>query len=85
MIRRPLTVAVLMAVTAANAQVPAPASSPKSRFRPPTPASAYCLPASVAFLERDAKASVEVQKCARGDTVVIPTRNASAVARMCDL
>jgi len=80
MIRYLLIVGVLMAVTQVNAQVPAPA--PKPRLAPPT--SAYCLPASVAFLESDAKASDEVQKCARGDTVVIPSRNASAVARMCD-
>jgi hypothetical protein len=82
MIRRPLILAVVIASTAANAQAPAPALAPKPKL--PAPASAYCLPASVAFLESDAKASDEVQKCARGDTVVIPSRNASAVARMCD-
>jgi hypothetical protein len=38
----------------------------------------------VAFLESDAKGSDEVKKCARGDTVVIPAKNAGAVARMCD-
>ena len=83
MIRRPLIVAFFIASTAVNAQAPAPGLAPKSK-RPPQLASSYCLPASVAFLESDAKASDEVQKCARGDSVVIPSRNASAVARMCD-
>jgi hypothetical protein len=82
MIRRPLILAALIAATAANAQAPAPVVAPK--YPPKSSASAYCLPASVAFLESDAKASDEVRKCARGDTVVIPARNASAVARMCD-
>jgi hypothetical protein len=79
--RRLLILAVLVAATTANAQAPA---APKSGPKPPPQVSAYCLPASAAFLESDAKASDEVQKCAPGDTVVIPARNASAVARMCD-
>ena len=84
MIRRPLILAALTAAVAANAQGPEPTSTPKPPPRTAPPASAYCLPASVAFLESDGKASDEVRKCARGDTVVIPSRNASAVARMCD-
>jgi hypothetical protein len=84
MIRHPSIFAFLIAATAANAQEPAKASTPKYPPKSPPPVSAYCLPASVAFLESDAKASDEVRKCARGDTVVIPSRNASAVARMCD-
>jgi putative hemolysin len=71
---------LIIAATAVKAQVPAPAPPARPRTGVPSPASAYCLPASVAFLESDAKASDEVQKCARGDTVVIPSRNASAVA-----
>jgi hypothetical protein len=36
------------------------------------------------FLESEAKAASEMQKCARGDTVVIPARIPGAVVRMCD-
>ncbi len=42
----------------------AEACSPTSR------SNQHCLPASVAFLESDGKASDEMQKCVRGDTVV---------------
>jgi hypothetical protein len=84
MIRSPLTLAALVVAAAANAQTPSLAPAPKPPPKSPPPVSAYCLPASAAFIESDAKASDEVKKCARGDTVVIPARNASAVARMCD-
>lgn len=86
MIRYPFIFAVLIGGFAANAQAPAPAPTVTPKPPPKTPpvASAYCLPASVAFLDSDAKASDEVRKCARGDTVIIPAKNASAVARMCD-
>jgi hypothetical protein len=39
---------------------------------------------SAGFIESDAKASDEMKKCSRGDTIVIPARNPGAVARMCD-
>ena len=71
----------LMVASGANAQVPAPAQQPR-----PTalPTSSYCLPASAGFLQGDAKASEEMHKCARGDTVVIPAKSPGAVARVCD-
>jgi hypothetical protein len=81
--RQALILAILMASSAANAQValpPTPAASPKA----PPPTSLYCLPASAGFLESDAKASDEMRKCAKGDTIVVPARNPGAVARMCD-
>ena len=84
MIRYLFMLAFLIAATASHAQSPAPALGPKYPPKSLPPASAYCLAASAAFLESDAKASDEVRKCTRGDTVVIPSRNASAVARMCD-
>jgi hypothetical protein len=71
---------VLLAGNSASAQAP-PMQAPA---RPPPAASAYCLPVSAGFLESDAKASEEMRKCARGDTVVIPARSPGAVARMCD-
>jgi hypothetical protein len=80
MVRRTLAFAtVILFVSEANAQAPKPPSP-----RPPVQASAYCLPVSAGFLESETKALEEMQKCARGDTVVIPSRNASSVARMCD-
>jgi hypothetical protein len=81
MIGRTLILLALLAATGANAQAPLP--SPKLSRVPP-PVSAYCLPVSAGFLESEAKASEEMRKCARGDTVVIPARSAGAVARMCD-
>jgi hypothetical protein len=59
-------------------------ASTTSTVRPPAIASAYCLPVSAGFLEGDAKASEEVRKCSRGDTVDIPARSPGSVARMCD-
>jgi hypothetical protein len=80
MIARGVTFAALVAAHAVNAQAP----TPKSPSRLLSPASAYCLPVSAGFLESDTKASEEIRKCSRGDTVVIPARSAGAVARMCD-
>ena len=83
MIRGVLLFFALAAATEANAQTPV--LPPKAPGRvPPPPASAYCLPVSAGFLESEAKASEEMRKCARGDTIVIPARSAGAVARMCD-
>ena len=79
---RLLTLFALIAATGANAQ--APVAAPTLPSRAPPPVSGYCLPVSAAFLESDAKASEEMRKCARGDTIVIPARSAGAVARMCD-
>jgi hypothetical protein len=70
----------LFAITAAAAQTPAPV--PRLVRAPPP--SGYCLAASAAFLESETKASEEMKKCARGDTVVIPAKSAGAVAQMCD-
>jgi hypothetical protein len=81
MIRR-LTLFTLIAATGANAQ--APVAAPTLPSRAPPPVSGYCLPVSAAFLESEAKASEEMRKCVRGDTIVIPARSAGAVARMCD-
>jgi hypothetical protein len=81
MIRRALAFAAVIFATGANAQ--APAAKPPSP-RPPVQTSAYCLPASAGFLESETKALEEMRKCTRGDTVVIPSRNASSVARICD-
>jgi hypothetical protein len=75
--------AVLMLTSAAIAQVPAPAQPPKPAALPAAPSS-YCLPASAGFLEGDSKASEEMRKCARGDTVVIPAKSPGALARVCD-
>jgi hypothetical protein len=80
MIRRVLAFTVLIFATAAYAQTPAP----KAPLRPPAQVSAYCLAGSAGFLESETKALDEVRKCARGDTIVIPSRNASSVARLCD-
>jgi hypothetical protein len=80
MIARGITFAALIAASSASAQVP----PPQSPVRPPPLASAYCLPVSAGFLESETKASEEMRKCARGDTVVIPARSPGAVARMCD-
>ena len=70
----------LFAASSASAQAP----PPNVPARPLPIASAYCLPASAGFLESETKASEEMRKCARGDTVVIPARSPGAVARMCD-
>jgi hypothetical protein len=76
-------VGALFAVSNAVAQTPPPAPrAPPARVPPPP--SAYCLAASAAFLESESKASDELKKCARGDTVVIPAKSASAVAQICD-
>jgi hypothetical protein len=80
MFSRALTVTAAIVATAANAQAPAP----KAPSRPPVQVSAYCLPVSAGFLESETKAFEEMRKCSRGDTVVIPARSASSVARMCD-
>jgi hypothetical protein len=80
MMGRKLIFAVLLAGNSASAQSP----PPQLPARPPPVASAYCLPVSAGFLESDAKASDEMRKCSRGDTVVIPARSPGAVARMCD-
>jgi hypothetical protein len=80
MIARGITFAALIAASSASAQAP----PPQSPARPPPLASAYCLPVSAGFLESETKASEEMRKCARGDTVVIPARSPGAVARMCD-
>jgi hypothetical protein len=80
MMRGTLSLFALFAATAANAQTP----TVKPTSRPVPPVSAYCLPVSAGFLESEAKASEELRKCSRGDTVVIPARSAEAVARMCD-
>jgi hypothetical protein len=52
--------------------------------RPPLKPPGYCLAASAAFLDSESKAFDELKKCVRGDTVVIPAKNPSVVARMCD-
>jgi hypothetical protein len=80
MIAQGFTFTVLFVASSASAQAP----PPKSPARPPPIVSAYCLPVSAGFLESDTKASEEMRKCFRGDTVVIPARIPGAVARMCD-
>src|SRR5437667_12704665 len=83
MIGRTLIVLALLGPTATKAQEPVamPKAPPRAM---PAPLSAYCLPVSAGFLESEAKASEEMRKCARGDTVVIPSKNPGAVARVCD-
>ena len=61
-----------------------PAARPSPRMTAPVALSGYCLAASAAFLESETKAFDEMKKCARGDTIVIPAKSASAVARLCD-
>jgi hypothetical protein len=80
MIRGIFSLFVLFATAAAHAQAPTVAPPP----RPVPSVSAYCLPVSAGFLESESKASEEMRKCSRGDTVVIPARSAGSVARMCD-
>jgi hypothetical protein len=80
MISRVLAFAALIFAPAAYAQTPAP----KAALRPPAQVSAYCLPGSAGFLESETKAFEEMRKCARGDAIVIPSKNASSVARICD-
>jgi hypothetical protein len=78
-----LFVALVATATQAQTQAPpAPTLRPSPRVAP-TP-QGYCLAASAAFLESETKAFDEMKKCARGDTIVIPAKSASAVARMCD-
>jgi hypothetical protein len=72
----------LLAVSATAAQTTPPPAPRVPRLS--LPPSGYCLAASAAFLESESKASDEMKKCARGDTIVIPAKSASAVARMCD-
>jgi hypothetical protein len=83
--KKPLMVlaAASSLLSSSLAQVPAP-QQPKPPLRPPFAPSGYCLPVSAGFLEGEAKASDEMKKCSRGDTIVIPGRSAGAVARMCD-
>src|SRR5580692_7630903 len=69
-------------VPAAKAQAPTMPAQRKLPVRPP--ASLYCLPVSAGFLESEAKASDEMKKCSAGDTIVVPSRSAGAIARMCD-
>jgi hypothetical protein len=80
--RQALILATLIASGAASAQTPLPPTLPAPKTAPPT--SQYCLPASAGFLDSDAKASDEMRKCVKGDTIVVPARNPGAVARMCD-
>jgi hypothetical protein len=93
--RRLLAVVFSLSAGAAQAQAPAQAPAPTSASAPaavraspktavPAPLSGYCLAASAAFLESETKAFDEMKKCARGDTIVIPAKSASAVARLCD-
>jgi hypothetical protein len=81
-----LFIALLLPIPISRAQAPSPAPTPQfgatSRALPPV--SSYCLPVSAGFLESEAKASDQMKKCSRGDTIVIPARSAGAVARMCD-
>jgi hypothetical protein len=70
-------------VPAAKAQAPTPPPERKLPVRPPV-ASLYCLPVSAGFLQSEAKASDEMKKCSAGDTIVVPSRSAGSVARMCD-
>ena len=89
MARLALGLLALIAAAGASAQappapvIPHPAVRPSSP-RPSSPTSAYCLAASAAFLESESKATEELRKCARGDTIVIPAKSASAIARLCD-
>jgi hypothetical protein len=80
MIRRVFALATVVFANGADAQTSAPNPPP----RPPAQTSAYCLSVSAGFLESETKALKEMLKCGRGDTIVIPARNASSVARMCD-
>jgi predicted RNA-binding Zn ribbon-like protein len=75
---------VWLAASVAQAQAPAAAPALAPRPSPKMAVSGYCLAASAAFLESEAKASEEMKKCGRGDTIVIPAKSASAVARWCD-
>ena len=68
----------------AYAQAPISEAQPKAVPRAVPASSGYCLPVSTGFLESEAKASDEMKKCSRGDTIVIPARIPGAVARMCD-
>jgi hypothetical protein len=65
-------------------QAPTPASQPNTPSRGLAAVSGYCLPVSAGFLESEEKASDQMKKCSRGDTIVVPARSAGAVARMCD-
>jgi hypothetical protein len=84
MMRTVLTLIALLTFHTAFAQVPAPTQAVKPAAKSHLPPSAYCLPASAGFLESETKAFEEITKCARGDTIVIPARSPSAVARLCD-
>jgi hypothetical protein len=77
-----LLVSTLM-IPSIEAQTPTPPPQRKLPTRPVV-ISLYCLPVSAGFLESEAKASDEMRKCSAGDTIVIPSRSAGAVARMCD-
>jgi hypothetical protein len=79
-----IALSILIAMSRAQAQSPAPVPQfgPNSRALPPV--SSYCLPVSAGFLESEAKASDQMKRCSRGDTIVVPARSAGAVARMCD-
>lgn len=85
-----LSVVFSLSAGIAQAQAPTSASAPAAVVRAspktaaPLPLSGYCLSASAAFLESETQAFDEMKKCARGDTIVIPAKSASAVARLCD-
>ena len=85
-----LAISIVVSVSRAQTQTQAPAqplapTQPKPAPRTAVPSSsAYFLPVSAGFLESEAKASDEMKKCNRGDTIVVPARTPGAVARMCD-
>ena len=78
-----VVLASIWTATAAEAQAPVSKPDPKPAPRRP-PISLYCLPVSAGILESEATASDEMKKCSAGDTIVVPSRSAGAVARMCD-
>jgi hypothetical protein len=97
MVMKRWVMAIVSSLVAGTGQAQVPArTSPTSASPPsfvaraspktaaPLPPSDYCLAASAAFLESETKAFDELKKCARGDTIVIPAKSASAVARLCD-
>jgi glucose/arabinose dehydrogenase len=88
-----LAISIVVSVSRAQTQTQAPAQplaptqpkpAPRTALHAVPPSSAYCLPVSAGFLESEAKASDEMKKCNRGDTIVVPARTPGAVARMCD-
>jgi hypothetical protein len=79
-----MAILIVILISQSQAQTPAPAPKPNAASRALPLVSGYCLPVSAGFLESEAKASDEMKKCSRGDTIVVPARSAGAVARMCD-